>query len=119
MTRHCEPQQNNLHNLGAWAGTETSWPIAVSGGRMIRVNKLLVAQALALSIRIMGYKPEDIVMNESLHDALERIINICNQQLGLRDADTPAECVEALTGMIDKASRAQRVIRAKDANNER
>lgn len=58
-------------------------------------------------------------MNESLHDALERIINICQQQFGLKDADTPAEAVEALSGIVDKASRAQRVIRAKDTHNER
>lgn len=50
-------------------------------------------------------------MNETLHDAFERIINICRQQYGLKDADTPPEALEALSGIVDKASRAQRVIR--------
>lgn len=54
-------------------------------------------------------------MNETLHDAFERIINICRQQMGLKDGDTPAEAVEALSGIVDKASRAQRVIRVADA----
>lgn len=56
-------------------------------------------------------------MNETLHDAFERIINICRQQHGLKDADTPPEAVEALSGIIDKASRAQRVIRMRDAKD--
>lgn len=56
-------------------------------------------------------------MNETLHDAFERIINICRQQHGLKDADTPPEAVEALSGIIDKASRAQRVIRAATDRN--
>lgn len=54
-------------------------------------------------------------MNETLHDAFERIINICRQQHGLKDADTPPEAIEALSGIVDKASRAQRVIRAYEA----
>lgn len=56
-------------------------------------------------------------MNETLHDAFERIINICRQQVGLKDADTPAEAVEALTGIVDKANRAQRVIRLKESKD--
>lgn len=56
-------------------------------------------------------------MNETLHDAFERIINICRQQHGLKDADTPPEAIEALMGIVDKASRAQRVIRDLDAKN--
>jgi len=57
-------------------------------------------------------------MNESTHDALERIINICQQQLALNDCNDP-EVREALCGIVDKCTRAQRVIRAKDTHNER
>lgn len=57
-------------------------------------------------------------MNESTHDALERIINICQQQLALNDCAEP-EVREALCGIVDKCTRAQRVIRAKDTHNER
>ena len=56
-------------------------------------------------------------MNETLHDAFERIINICRQQVGLKDADTPAEAIEALSGIVDKASRAQRAIRLQAAKD--
>ena len=56
-------------------------------------------------------------MNETLHDAFERIINICRQQVGLKDSETPPEALEALSGIVDKASRAQRAIRLQAAKD--
>lgn len=57
-------------------------------------------------------------MNESLHDALERIINICQQQFGLVTGDVPIDSVQALHNIVRDATAGQRAIRAQDTHNE-